>query len=64
MNAARGWLGAGLALSGGATLYVAASDLLPEANREHGVTFPLTVFGGVLLYFAAEGMLSLAGMGE
>ncbi|MBA2565977.1 MAG: ZIP family metal transporter [Gemmatimonadetes bacterium] len=60
MNAARQWLGLGLALSAGATLYVAASDLLPEANREEGVTLPLTVFGGVLLYLCVHLILRTA----
>jgi ZIP family zinc transporter/zinc and cadmium transporter len=64
MNATRSWLGAGLALSAGATIYVAASDLLPEANRERGVAFPLTVFLGVLLYFVAELALRGAGLGD
>jgi ZIP family zinc transporter/zinc and cadmium transporter len=62
MNAARGWLGTGLALSAGATIYVAASDLLPETNRERGVAFPLTVFGGVLLYFVVEALLQAGGL--
>jgi zinc transporter ZupT len=60
MNLARDWLGAGLALSAGATLYVAASDLLPEANREAGVALPLSVFAGVLLYLAATVLLGLS----
>ncbi len=64
MNTARSWLGAGLALSAGATIYVAASDLLPEANRERGVAFPLTVFAGVLFYFVAEILLRAAGFGD
>jgi zinc transporter ZupT len=62
MSAARGWLGVGLALSAGATLYVAASDLLPEANREAGVVLPFTVFLGVLLYFGTEALLDWAGL--
>jgi ZIP family zinc transporter/zinc and cadmium transporter len=37
----------GLALAAGATLYVAASDLMPEVNREPGVLMPLWVFVGV-----------------
>ncbi len=63
MNVAREWLGAGLALSAGATLYVAASDLLPEANRETGVGLSLMVFAGVLLYFAADALLRAGGIG-
>ncbi|MCA1572127.1 MAG: ZIP family metal transporter [Gemmatimonadota bacterium] len=57
MSSMGGWLGVGLALSAGATLYVAASDLVPEANREEGVALPFTVFLGVLLYFLAKVLL-------
>ena len=36
------------------TLYVAASDLIPEVNRsEHG-RVAVMVFVGVLLYYATE----------
>ncbi len=37
----------GLALSGGVTLYVAASDLIPEVNRMRGLRIALTVAAGV-----------------
>lgn len=37
----------GLSLSAGATLYVAASDLMPEVNREPGILMALWVFVGV-----------------
>jgi ZIP family zinc transporter/zinc and cadmium transporter len=37
-----------LPLSGGVTLYVAATDLLPEVNREPDWRLALLVFGGVL----------------
>ena len=36
-----------LPLSGGVTVYVAATDLLPEVNREPGWRMPLLVFVGV-----------------
>jgi len=36
-----------LPLSAGVTLYVAASDLIPEVNREPGIGMPLLVFFGV-----------------
>ena len=36
-----------LPLSAGVTLYVAASDLIPEVNREPGVAVPTLVFLGV-----------------
>lgn len=39
----------GLALSGGVTLYVAASDLIPEVNKKHGLKIALTVAAGVIL---------------
>jgi zinc and cadmium transporter len=37
----------GLPLSAGVTIYVAASDLIPEVNREPGVKMALVVFLGV-----------------
>ena len=46
-----------LPFSAGVTLYVAASDLIPEVNREEGVMTSLFVFGGVLLYFLCEQLL-------
>jgi zinc and cadmium transporter len=42
---------AGLPLSAGVTIYVAATDLLPEVNREPGWRMALTVFLGVGLMF-------------
>ena len=45
---------AGLPLSAGVTIYVAATDLLPEVNREPGVKMPLIVFLGVALMFALD----------
>jgi ZIP family zinc transporter/zinc and cadmium transporter len=41
----------GLPLSAGVTIYVAASDLMPEVNREPGVKMALVVFLGVGLLF-------------
>lgn len=40
-------LPAGLPLSAGVTLYVAASDLIPEVNREPGIGVAIAVFLGV-----------------
>jgi ZIP family zinc transporter/zinc and cadmium transporter len=37
----------GLPISAGVTIYVAASDLMPEVNREPGVRMALVVFLGV-----------------
>ena len=44
----------GLPLSAGVTIYVAASDLIPEVNREPGVGMALVVFLGVGLMFALD----------
>jgi zinc and cadmium transporter len=40
-------IAAGLPLAAGVTLYVAASDLIPEVNKEPGVAIALVVFLGV-----------------
>src|SRR6185503_19658775 len=42
---------AGLPLAAGVTIYVAASDLMPEVNKEPGVKMALVVFFGVGLLF-------------
>jgi ZIP family zinc transporter/zinc and cadmium transporter len=47
MAAAQRWVNYGLALSGGVTLYVAASDLIPEVNKLPGLRVALTVGAGV-----------------
>ena len=47
MGLARHWVDLGLALSGGVTLYVAASDLIPEVNKMHGIRIVLAVGLGV-----------------
>lgn len=47
----------GLALSAGVTIYVAASDLIPEVNKEPGVKMALVVFLGVGLLFALDHFL-------
>jgi zinc transporter ZupT len=47
----------GLPLSAGVTIYVAASDLMPEVNEEPGVKLSLCVFGGVFLFMAAREVL-------
>jgi zinc and cadmium transporter len=41
------WVSFGLALSAGCTLYVAASDLIPEVNKLRGSKIALTVAAGV-----------------
>jgi zinc and cadmium transporter len=47
----------GLPLSAGVTIYVAASDLIPEVNREPGAKVALVVFLGVGLFFLLEHMV-------
>jgi len=51
-----------LPLAGGVTLYVAASDLIPEVNHHHGVSIwgSLAIFAGVALFFATHELLHLA----
>ena len=43
-----------LPLSTGVTLYVAASDLMPEVNEERGLRMTLVVFLGVALFCLTE----------
>jgi zinc and cadmium transporter len=45
---------AGLPLSAGVTLYVAASDLIPEINREPDIRMALVVFLGVGMLLVLE----------
>ena len=47
-------VGAGLPLSAGVTIYVAASDLVPEVNKEPGARMALLVFVGVGLVFLLD----------
>jgi ZIP family zinc transporter/zinc and cadmium transporter len=47
MSITRYAVGVGLPLSAGVTIYVAASDLMPEVNREPGVKMAFVVFLGV-----------------
>ena len=46
-------VGIGLPLSGGVTIYVAASDLMPEVNREPGGKMAMVVLLGVAAAFPA-----------
>ncbi len=41
------WLAYGLPISAGVALYVAATDLVPEVNREPGIRMALVFFAGV-----------------
>lgn len=45
---------AGLPLAAGVTIYVAASDLIPEVNKEPGVRMALLVFIGVGCLFVLD----------
>jgi len=47
-----------LALSAGVTIYVAASDLIPEVNREGGPALGWTVFAGLVLFALADWLVS------
>lgn len=47
----------GLPLTAGVALYVAASDLIPEVNKEPGFRMALVVFGGVLLFSLSKWLL-------
>ena len=44
----------GLPLSAGVTLYVAASDLIPEVNKEPGIRMALLVFVGVAVLLVLD----------
>ena len=52
MALAHRWASYGLALSAGVTLYVAASDLIPEVNKTAGPKYALTVALGVAMVLA------------
>jgi len=47
----------GLALSAGVTIYVAASNLIPESQHERGLMIPGCVFLGVLAFYLARLLL-------
>lgn len=49
MGVAHRWVSYGLALSAGVTLYVAASDLIPEVNKMSSLRITLTVGAGVAM---------------
>ncbi len=46
----------GLPIAAGVTIYVAASDIVPEVNREPGIQMPLLLFVGVALLFVLDHM--------
>lgn len=61
-SALAGHVGAALALSTGVTLYVAASDLIPEVNKEEGTLMAILVFAGVALFYVSEAALTALGL--
>ena len=50
INLLPGWVQAGLPLSAGVAIYVAATDLVPEVNREPGIRMALVFFAGVAAF--------------
>src|SRR3954465_283966 len=49
-------VGAGLPLAAGVTIYVAASDLVPEVNKEPAMKMALLVFVGAAIFFLLDHM--------
>jgi zinc transporter ZupT len=54
MFVVHGTVSCALPLSAGVTLYVAATDLVPESNKEHGVGMGALVFLGVAVMIVAK----------
>jgi ZIP family zinc transporter/zinc and cadmium transporter len=52
-------VGYSLALSAGVALYLAASDLIPEVNRERGYRIAVEVFAGALLFYATKKLVEM-----
>jgi len=52
-----GWLPYGLPISAGVALYVAATDLVPEVNREPGIRMALVFFLGVAAFLLLRALL-------
>ena len=57
------WAGDGLALATGVTIYVAATDLVPEVNKEVGHHLAVMVLLGAGGYFALAWVLDRIGVG-
>jgi ZIP family zinc transporter/zinc and cadmium transporter len=51
------WLPYGLPISAGVALYVAATDLVPEVNREPGIRMALVFFAGVAGFLVLRSVL-------
>ncbi len=56
INAAPGLVRFGLPVAAGVTIYVAASDLVPEMNREPGIRLALVFFAGVAMFLALRSL--------
>jgi ZIP family zinc transporter/zinc and cadmium transporter len=52
----------GLALSAGVTIYVGASNLVPEFQGKHGWRLPLAFFGGAGVFFLTKWGLHALGL--
>jgi ZIP family zinc transporter/zinc and cadmium transporter len=57
INLLPNWVDAGLPLSAGVAIYVAATDLVPEVNREPGIRMALVFFAGVILFLLVRMLL-------
>jgi zinc transporter ZupT len=62
MAAVKGAVIYALPFSAGVTLYVAASDLIPEVNKAGRGFISIVVFAGVALYYMTERMLEAFGL--
>lgn len=51
-----------LAIATGSVLYVGATDLMAEANKEEGILNPVMVFIGIGMFFAVLGLARLVGI--
>ena len=51
------WLPIGLPVSAGVALYVGATDLVPEVNREPGIKMALVFFAGVAAFLLLRVLL-------
>jgi zinc and cadmium transporter len=59
MDIFRNYVAFTLPVSAGVTLYVAASDLVPEVNQEPGIRMALVVFVGVVLMLALKHLFAI-----
>lgn len=51
-----------LAIATGSVLYVGATDLMAEANKEEGILNPVMVFLGIAMFFMVLTLVRLAGV--